>query len=186
MGENKAFLMLEGRTLIDYAINQARSVADDIFIVGPKPLYSAFGRIVPDQHPDCGPLGGIHAALERSRTQLSLVLALDTPFITDEFLKYLIAAAKKTQAIVTVPRVGGRLQPLCAVYRNEFSVIADIAIRQGQLKVDKLFNPETTLVLEEDVLRAAGFDPAIFDNLNSKEDFDRATKQLAKAANPPS
>jgi len=184
MGENKAFLMLDGRRLIDHAIRQARSAADDIFIVGPKEIFGAFGRIVPDLHPDCGPLGGIHAALDRARTDFSLILALDTPFITQKLLTHLTAAAKHSQAIVTVPRVRGRFQPLCALYRNEFAKIADAALKRGERKVDALFTPEITQVIEEDSLASAGFSAEMFDNLNSPEDFARAEKLCARPVHP--
>src|SRR3954470_6285188 len=110
---DKAFLSLDGRFLIEHAIYQAR-VADDIYIVGPKEKFSAYGRVVLDIFPDAGPLGGIHAALKKTRTDRNLFLPVDMPFLKREFLLYLLEVALKNSATVTVPRMNGRLQPLCA------------------------------------------------------------------------
>src|SRR5437879_12975870 len=116
-GKDKAFLLRNGRALIDLMIQKAKSVADDVFIVGPKEKFSSYGRVVEDRYPDCGPLGGIQAALNRSRTELNVVLPIDIPFVDQAFLSYLIGEAERSAALVTVPKVKGGLQPLCAVYR---------------------------------------------------------------------
>lgn len=182
MGEEKAFMQIQGKGLIDRIISAAHNVSEDTFVVGPKDKFGAYGRIVNDVYPDSGPLAGIHAALERSRTELSLVLPVDTPFVTTEFLKFLTDTARESKAIVTVPRVGGRLQPLCAVYRKPFAAIAEQALKEKRLKIDPLFPPESTRVISEEEIRAAGFDPAILDNLNTKEEYERAAESHAKSA----
>src|SRR5207248_3356593 len=154
---DKAFLEVNGRMMIDHAIAQAHSVAQDIFIVGPKEKFGAFGRIIKDIYPDCGPLGGIHAALDRSRTNLTLVLAVDTPFITTEFLKYLLNEAKASNATVTVPKTADGFQPLCAVYSQDFLPIAQAALAAGQYKIDPLFPSDKTEIIE--LARHPEFDP---------------------------
>src|SRR3954465_4579994 len=131
---SKAFLAVDGRFLIEHAIQQAR-VADDIYIVGPKDKFSAYGRVVLDIFPDAGPLGGVHAALKRTRAELNLILPVDMPFLKREFLRHMLEVALKNEAMVTVPLMNGRLQPLCAVYRKEFLALAEDALKQGQHKV---------------------------------------------------
>src|SRR6185437_15528881 len=139
---SKAFLAVDGRFLIEHAIQQAR-VADDIYIVGPKDKFSAYGRVVLDIFPDAGPLGGIHAALKRTRAELNLILPVDMPFLKRDFLLYMLETALKNTALVTVPRMNGRLQPLCAVYRKGFVEAAETALNEGKHKVDVLFVPAT-------------------------------------------
>jgi molybdopterin-guanine dinucleotide biosynthesis protein A len=106
---------------------------------------------------------------------LSLVLAVDLPFVESRFLEYLINQARETGAVVTVPRAGGGFQPLCAVYRREFAGIAEHALRAGRNKIDSLFTQVETRVLEEDELARLGFAADIFRNLNTPEDFEQAT-----------
>lgn len=177
MGQDKAFLKIKGKMLIDHAILQAHSVADEIFIVGPKEKFGAFGRIVSDIYPDCGPLGGLHAGLDRSRTNLSLMLAVDTPFITPEFLKFLVSEAQSSKAAVTVPRTKDGLQPLCAVYSHDFFEIAQSALEAGEYKIDPLFSHTKTLIIDlSDASKLPQFYAAMFQNINSPEDVDRAER----------
>jgi molybdopterin-guanine dinucleotide biosynthesis protein A len=61
-------------------------------------------------------------------------------------------------------------QPLCAIYRRSFAVLAEEALRAGKYKIDALFAVVTTRVIEEEELRAAGFSPRLFANLNTPED----------------
>jgi molybdopterin-guanine dinucleotide biosynthesis protein A len=178
-GQDKAFLKFGSRTLIEQVIQSAKNVADDVFIVGPKGKFSAFGRIVEDVYPDCGPLGGLHAALSRSRTDLNLMLPVDTPFISSEFLLFLTDQARSSTAMITVPRVNKGLQPLCAVYRREFLPISEAALKAGKYKIDPLFPVGDTLVveMESDAVKHHGFDLSMFDNINSPEDYERAAKR---------
>src|SRR6267378_5266072 len=63
MGTDKAFAALDGRTLLARALDLARSVAPDVRVVGDAAKFAAFAPVVEDVFRDCGPLGGIHAAL---------------------------------------------------------------------------------------------------------------------------
>lgn len=172
---DKAFLSLEGRFLIEHAIHQAR-VADDVYIVGPKDKFSAYGRVVADIFPDAGPLGGIHAALKRTRAELNLIVPVDMPFLKREFLLYMLDLALKNTATVTVPRVDGKLQPLCAVYRRQFLEPAEAALKAGRHKIDALFSSvETAFIdIQGGEMKKRGFDASMFDNINSPDDYQRA------------
>jgi len=180
-GKDKAFLLLNGKTLIDLMIQKAKSAADDVFIVGPKEKFSSYGRVVEDSYPDCGPLGGIHAALNRSRTELNVVLPIDMPFVDQGFLSYIIGEAQRNAALVTVPKTQGGLQPLCAVYRQGFLPLAEQALKDGKYKIDALFSPEIAAVIDfnDDDVKKRGFDAAMFDNINSPEDYEAASKRVS-------
>lgn len=187
MGTEKALLAVDGKTLIDHAIAQARSISEDILIAGPKETFSAYGRLVADVYKDCGPLGGIHGALTRTQTDLNLMLSVDTPFITKDFLAYLADAARNNpQAVVTVPRTKDGLQPLCAIYRKSFLPMAEQALKEGRLKLDALFHPASTHIIDlsSDVMKQRGFSSAMFDNLNTREDYERVKRGQSRSARP--
>jgi len=177
MGADKAFIEFQGRTLLARALDLARSVTSDVRIVGSREKFASFAAsnsipVIEDIFRDCGPLAGIHAALLASLNELNLMLAVDTPFIPPEFLRYLISRARlDREAIVTVPSSAGRSQPLCAIYRREFAAMAENALRAGQNKIGRLFNKVSTRLIEDSELQAAGFDPAIFRNLNTPEEL---------------
>ncbi|HTT25064.1 MAG TPA: molybdenum cofactor guanylyltransferase [Candidatus Sulfotelmatobacter sp.] len=175
MGSDKAFLQLNGRTLLARMLEAARSLTSNVRIVGDQSKYEAFASVVEDVFPGCGPLGGIHAALRSSTTDLNVILAVDTPFVSLALLQFLVSRARNSPgSLVIVAQVNGGLQPLCAVYRRQFADAAEEALGAGRYKIDALFGPETTQVIGEDELESAGFSANMFRNLNTPEELVRA------------
>lgn len=175
MGADKAFVRLEGRSLLVRALELARSVTSDVRIVGDPAKFAVFAPVVEDVFRGCGPLGGIHAALRASSAELNLMLAVDVPFVSREFLEYLIERAHRARtAQATVARVAGGLQPLCAVYRREFADVAEAALQAGQYKIDALFGAVKVQEIAEQELQAAGFSAQMFRNLNTPEELAEA------------
>ncbi len=178
MGADKAFLQLGGETLLARSLKLASAVAAEVRIVGSAAKFAAYGPVVEDIYLRRGPLGGIHAALQHTRTDLNLMLAVDLPFVEVRFLHYLVRRARVSRAAVTVPRAGGRWQPLCAVYRSAFSRAAEEALRNGQNKIDAVFAEVEIGTVEQGELVEAGFSPSMFGNLNTPADWEQARNRL--------
>lgn len=177
MGADKAFVTLEGRTLLARALAVARSVTSDVRIVGDPAKFAPFAPVVEDVFRGCGPLAGIHAALRASQTELNLILAVDVPFVPPALLQYLIGRARNSMsATVTVVRAGGGWQPLCAVYRREFAEAAETALQVGRYKIDAIFETTRTQTITEEELEGAGFPPKMFRNLNTPEELSEASE----------
>ena len=177
MGPNtdKAFLDFHGQTLLERALTVAGMVCDRVTIVGDPGRFakygsSEYGPVVADIFPGCGPLAGIHAALVHSTAELNLMLAVDMPFVSRELLAFLFATAEASDAVITAPRTGKGFQPLCAVYRRDFSTVAEQALRAGKYKVDAAFSGVPVQVIEENELAAAGFSERSFFNVNTPQD----------------
>lgn len=178
MGTDKAFVQLEGRTLLARSLDLARTVSTVVQIVGSREKFAQFGRVVEDVFRDCGPLGGIHAALRASHTDVNLMVAVDMPFVSQTFLEYLVGQARSApQAIVVVPRCDGNRQPLCAVYRREFANAAEKALLNHKNRIDLLFETVPTNVIEQGDLESAGFGCDIFRNLNTPEELQAGTRK---------
>lgn len=180
MGADKAFLELNGRTLLERALELARNVAEEVRIVGERARFAAFAPVVGDEFAGRGPLGGIHAALRSTSTEFNLVLAVDLPFLEKKFLEYLVKEARAADAVVTLPRAAGGLQPLCGVYRKGFAPLAEQALAQGKNKIDSLFPQIAVRIIEEDELARFAFSPAMFDNLNTQQEWEQARQRLEK------
>lgn len=179
MGKDKAFLEFEGRTLLTNALGLARAVADEVKIVGDPAKFADFGTVVEDIYPGRGPLGGIHAALRSSETDLNLMIGVDLPLLEVRFLKYLIASAVQSGAVVTVPRVDVHYEPLCAMYRSEFVVPAEQALIAGHNKIDALFTGLSICMVEDQELAQNGFSSSMFRNVNTPEDWKLAQEEFA-------
>ncbi len=180
MGADKAFVVLDGQTLLARALNVARSITPNVRIVGDRQKFAAFAPTVEDIFPNCGPLGGIHAALSSSETDLNLILAVDAPFVSPALLHYLLKRASNSAALVTVTHAGEGYQPLCAIYRHAFANAAEKALQAGHYKIDTLFSPTATQTITEKELETAGFSSNHFRNLNTPKELSEASE----SANP--
>ena len=178
MGTDKAFLQLGRETLLARSLKLVSAVAGEVRIVGSAAKLGDYGSVVEDIYPNRGPLGGIHAALKTSATDLNLMLAVDLPFVEVRFLRYLISRARASDAVVTVPRGGGGWQPLCAVYRRPFVMVAEESLLKGQNKIDALFRDVLAETIEEKELTRLGFSPTMFGNLNTPADWEQARNHL--------
>jgi molybdopterin-guanine dinucleotide biosynthesis protein A len=178
MGADKAFLNFEGRTLLARSLDLSRSVSSDVRIVGSHDKFAPFAPVVEDVFRDCGPLGGIHAAVRASQTEINLIMAVDMPFVSRAFLDYLIEQSRAApDAIVVVPRCDGSRQPLCAIYRREFAAAAENALRARRYRIDLLFESLRTRVIEQAELKRAGFTSDMFSNLNTPEELEAGKRR---------
>ncbi len=179
MGTDKAFLRLGEETLLEHAIATVREVSERAVLVGDRERLGPFGCVVEDRFPGQGPLAGIEAGFKSEFVaQLNLFVAVDTPAVSSELLKCLFTIACESTATVTVPRANGHLQTLCAVYRKEFVTIAEKALQSGRNKIEPLFAQVAVKIIEEDELKAIGFSPDIFDNVNTPEDWQRMQQRF--------
>ena len=135
MGRDKALLEFAGRPLIAHAVSLLCSIGLKPLIAGNRPDLSQFAPCVPDTYPNCGPLGGIEAALTVSDTHLNLFLPVDLPLMPPKFLTWMIERAERTQACATVPSLLGRPQPLCAIYSKDLLPSLQVALKAGNYKV---------------------------------------------------
>jgi molybdopterin-guanine dinucleotide biosynthesis protein A len=174
MGTDKAFLELGGVTLIEHALDLLKHVTSRVFVVGDEAKFGKYGEVVQDVYRDCGPLGGIHAALVSTTSDFNFVLGVDLPFVSKIFIERLLFRAKQEGAVVSVPRCGSRFQPLCAVYRKEFAAVANKSLLAGRNKIDSLFAHVKTEIVEEAELVREGFSVDMFRNLNTLADWEQA------------
>lgn len=95
-----------------------------IFATGRNLPTDLPGHIIPlpDTGEHQGPLTGLTAALENSRSRQLLALASDLPHMTADYLRGLLA--KGNSRLGAVPKTGRLFQPLAAVYPSEALGIA--------------------------------------------------------------
>lgn len=177
MGRDKAMLEVGGKRLLDRVLETVRQVAPRVRIVGDPLKLSSFAPVVPDRYAERGPLGGIHAALMSSRTELNLMMAVDLPFVPAGFLEYLVTRAGGG-ASVTLARTALGFQPLCAVYRRDFAEKATAALDEGRNRIDLLFSQVTTSIIEPEELQREGFPEQIFMNVNTPAEYEEARARM--------
>jgi molybdenum cofactor guanylyltransferase len=118
MGRDKARLVVDGCTLLEHMLRKLRSLGMEPRICGSRGDLAGLAEVIPDNFSQCGPLGGLEAALAVSDAELNLFVPVDLPELPVEFLRWLSARAEASHAAATIPRWGAREQPLCAVYHR--------------------------------------------------------------------
>jgi len=95
-GSNKALFAPDGETLISKAAGLLRSVAREVLVSASQTNagdYDFLGlKIVVDQHPDSGPMGGLETLLQRCTTPWLLVLTCDMPFVDKDALITMVSS----------------------------------------------------------------------------------------------
>ena len=184
MGSDKAMLSVGEHTLLDRALKAVSLIATKVRIVGPRRRYAAYGEVVEDIYEGCGPLGGIHAALSATDTDLNLLLSVDMPLMSSPFLEWLIQQANSGPEMITVPEADGGQQPLCAVYRKGILETVEQALNNADYKIGRLFAKVPTRIIAEEEITAAGFPLTIFRNINTPEEYDQLIRATLVSAEP--
>jgi molybdopterin-guanine dinucleotide biosynthesis protein A len=179
MGENKAFLEINGQRIIERTRKLFQELFAEIILVTNSPFayLDLKLRMVTDLRPGKGALGGIFTGLFYSTYSHAFVAACDMPFLNKEMISYLISLASKYD--IVIPKTDDGLQPLHAIYSQKCLPHMENLLRQGNLKIIDFFHLVKTREVSTNELRT--FDPLqrSFFNVNTPEDLARA-KELAK------
>jgi molybdopterin-guanine dinucleotide biosynthesis protein A len=183
MGVDKAFLPFGDRDFLQLALSNVATVSSfPPTIVGSDERYAAYGSVVGDKVRDCGPLGGIHAALSATKSERNLILSVDMPLMQAAFLGWLVALAAQGSELISVPHVGGRTQPLCAVYHRSVLPEIETLLLSGRRRVDFLLSAVRTRMVTDSEIVAAGFSPEIFQNVNTREEYEALLERYSSLA----
>jgi molybdopterin-guanine dinucleotide biosynthesis protein A len=161
MGCDKATLILDGIPLWQRQLGLLRELSPCALLVSarqPPVWLPPDARFVADSAPARGPLGGLAAALAAMPATHLLALAIDLPAMTTAHLATLWRAASPGCGVL--PWLGGRAEPLPAVYPAEAAPIAcgllageDVSLRAlarallaaGRMKKHHIGSPEANL-----------------------------------------
>lgn len=133
MGRDKARLELAGRPMLVRQIELARQAgAGEVFVSGRADAdYSAFGcAVLHDLYLGAGPLAGVERGLAAATAPLLLVLAVDLPRMTVDFLQRLLQECRAETGVVS--EIRGRLEPLAAIYPGRARALARERLRAGK------------------------------------------------------
>lgn len=175
MGVEKGLAQLKGRPLIAYAIDLMQQLAGTILISANSKAYDAFPfELIADLMPDSGPMGGIYSCLQKSETDINLVVSCDTPFIKPDLYRYLLDQVRGHACVA--PWHGENLyEPLCAVYHR--SLLADFSrfIKAGNFKIPDLFEEVDFMPVKID-RHVPFYTDHLFFNINRRQDLKTAEK----------
>ena len=166
MGRDKAMLDWHGRTLIAHMVDLLEAAADHVQVVGRD--------LLPDRAPGRGPLSGIATALEISPTDANIIVAVDLPFLTKDFLLYFRARLEQSSGSRLLVCKMGSDFPLCLGVRKTALAAVQDHLSSDDWSLHGWITDSGVEVISERQLQSAGFEPEIFRNLNTPEDYERA------------
>jgi molybdopterin-guanine dinucleotide biosynthesis protein A len=173
MGQDKAWIELDGEPLIARVASVLAAVADVVIIVANDPKYDSLGlQVVRDRYPTGGALGGIATGVGAATHDTVLVAACDMPFLSPEVWRLILGHSG--EADVVIPKIGGEYETLHALYTRACIPHMARAIAENRLRVISFFEQVRLLAIEEPELRAV--DPTLraFTNVNTPEELASA------------
>jgi molybdopterin-guanine dinucleotide biosynthesis protein A len=178
MGRDKAWLMLDGRPMIEHVVSALSPAADTVAIIANDDEYKKLGLpVFADSAAGIGPLEAIRTALANSKTERVLLVGCDMPFVTADLFASLLTIGEGHQAAAPIGP-DGMLEPLCSVYSTGILDVAVRLIESGERKVSRLFESVDTRLVAFDKIRHLAGSEAFFINVNTPEDYDRAMRLL--------
>jgi molybdenum cofactor guanylyltransferase len=170
MGQDKAELLFRGRPLWQIQLDLLRKVEpSEIFISArTDPLWRpADVRFIADEPPSRGPLSGLAGSLAQLGSTHLLALAIDMPFMSESYLRYLCHQIEACVGVV--PKIDSHAEPLAAIYPREAEIACRNALASGDFSLQTLVRR----LLETGKLReisVTGEERNLFLNVNELSD----------------
>lgn len=180
-GEDKAFLRVERRPIVERTLELFRAVFAEVVVVSNRPeKYASYGvTVVGDEFPDVGPLAGIHSGLGGISAPYAFVAACDMPYLRAEAIEFLVRRLARQEAIIPVWE--GDIEPLHALYAASLRPRMEAALRRGVTAI-RDFLPEVRVeFVGEGEMRGVRGAVESFCNVNTPEEAAQHAVERATA-----
>jgi molybdopterin-guanine dinucleotide biosynthesis protein A len=184
LGKDKLLEMVGGRPMLQRVVDNLTPVSGHILLVvaqgqGCPAVEARQARVdcMQDVYPGKGALGGIYTGLSATFSRHGLVVAADMPFLNSDLLRHLVSLS--TDFDVVMPRVGGEIEPLHAVYSQACLPAIREELERSQLQIRVFLDKVRVRYVEEAEIDR--FDPRhlSFFNVNTPEDLMKAQEIAA-------
>lgn len=181
MGKDKFSLILNGKNFLEIAVETLQNFGNVSVVVSGLTNFVENIPTVKDIYKNRGALGGIHSALTNSKSNFTIILACDYPFVTVDLIEFLqnIAKAEDGFDAFAPIQADGKIQPLCAVYKTATcrKVLSEMLENSDEkYSVRDFLNRIKTRYVQFSEIAHLPNSENFFFNVNTPEDFDLATK----------
>jgi molybdopterin-guanine dinucleotide biosynthesis protein A len=182
LGENKAFLKVNGQSLIERIIDRLAQVSEEIIIVtNDVDRYEHLEAIVVgDVYPGKAALGGIYSGLRAASNPCSIVVGCDMPFLNVSLLRYMQSFAPEYD--VVIPRLGQYLEALHAIYAKRCLPHIEGQLQTGNLQITDFFGAVRVGYVDQEQIEVFDPDHLSFFNINSQADLEKAREIWGREA----
>lgn len=175
MGTPKALLEINGETLLEAVARAGEGFEERILSVNDPSIPTLEGFVrVSDIYPGCGPMSGLHAALEETDCDALVTAPCDTPHYSKALAEYLAQQYDPSFDAWVLEDASGRVHPLCGMYSKRCLAEMEEHLKSGRFKLMRM--------LEHVSLKTMKLPPhlsdQVFDNLNTPEDLAVFSKHI--------
>lgn len=176
-GRPKGLESVGGTRIVDRVAAALRASSDTLLLVANDPAASAWlpgVRVMPDARRGDGALGGVHAALTHSGTDILLV-AWDMPFVPSALLRALRERGERLAVDAVLPESAGSgrgVEPLCAWYSARCLPAVTAALDAGDRRVIAFHDAVRVARLGHDEVAGFGDPSRLFSNVNTPGDLE--------------
>ncbi len=134
MGTDKSLIVWKGKTLLEHAIDILKPLCGKVIISSNniKDHSIAGCEVWKDNLILQAPIVGIYSCLQRSETNLNIVLSCDMPFVDTSLFDHLIGECSEFPVCVPV-HDNDFIEPLCGVYKKSILACMEKFIQGDQL-----------------------------------------------------
>ena len=184
-GSNKAIAELNGKAVISLICNVMRPLVNELIVVVASyeqaktlPLDSHV-KLVIDQYPNCGPLGGIYSGLNKAKNQWSFVSACDMPFLNPNLITNM--AELREGYDIIAPIIDDRAEPVHAMYHQACLPSISKRLNSGELKITRFYDEMNVKDVNTDFIDKIDPDRWSFFNINTPEDMIKANRKYLQS-----
>lgn len=184
MGRDKAWVELGGKPLVVRTLEAIRPVVHEVVVVTNEPeKYAKLDvRAVRDTIPGEGPLIGLQSGLKAIRNPWAFVATCDMPFLTTDFVYFLLRQTVRFDAVV--PGDPKNRFPLSAMYSKTCVPAIEHEIGRGKREVVAFYENVRVRWIPMNVLKKVVDVDRVLFNVNTPEDLEKAKGMLAGAPKP--
>jgi molybdopterin-guanine dinucleotide biosynthesis protein A len=171
MGRDKATLLFRGKPLWQIQLELLHRLEPAGIFISARtdPAWRPDDiQFIADIPPSRGPLSGLAASLAKIPTTHLLALAIDMPWMTENYLRSLCAQIELGCGVI--PKTSHGVEPLAAIYARE----AEIDFHQALMGMDFSLQTVTRCQIESGKLREIPVterDQKLFRNVNESSDL---------------
>lgn len=140
--QEKSLIRIKGRYIIDEQVKLLEDIFEKIILSTSKQIIiDRFPSLpyVEDEYVNCGPLGGIHAAMKAADTPAVFVFACDMPSLKTDLIKKQIEIFLNCQQNILVPRHDEGIEPLHAIYSINNLPYLEKCLKENKLSVRSFY-----------------------------------------------
>ncbi len=184
MGQDKAALVLDGKTLLAHVTDTMQKLFPKVIISVRQLRTNVDVPQVRDEMEASGPLAGLIAGLAQADTPWVFAVACDMPFVTVKVVEKLaelrgqplLLQGGGNQVQAVVPIVDGHPQPLAAFYAVSAREAMRASLAAGDRSLRGMLNKLDVRYVSEAELRECDPQLRSFFDLDTPQDYQAAKK----------